>query len=154
MLHRLEDPACQTPRWFPLWDTHPCVERFCQGWDGFHRIVSRKSSHQIPEFLLHISTKVFKQIRCLLTPSRDFPGGPSGKEPACQCSWASLVAQLVKNPPAVQETWVRSLGWEGPLEKEMATHSSIPAWRIPRTEEPGGLQPMGLQKSRAEHNPK
>ena len=48
-----------------------------------------------------------------------------------QYSWASLVAQLVKNPPAVQETWVRSLGWEDPLEKRKATHSSILAWRIP-----------------------
>ena len=48
-----------------------------------------------------------------------------------QYFWASLVAQLVKNPPAMQETWVRYLGWEDPLEKEMATHSSILAWRIP-----------------------
>ena len=48
-------------------------------------------------------------------------------------SWASLVAQLVKNPPAMQETWVRTLGWEDPLEKEKATHSSILAWRIPWT---------------------
>ena len=45
--------------------------------------------------------------------------------------WASLVAQLIKNPPAMQETWVQSLGWEDPLEKETATHSSILAWRIP-----------------------
>ena len=56
---------------------------------------------------------------------------------------ASLVAQTVKNLPAVQETWVQSLGQEDPLEREMATHSSILAWRIPWTEEPGGLQPMG-----------
>ena len=85
-----------------------------------------------------------------------FPGGSDGKESACnagdpglipgsgrspgegigyplQCSWASLVAQLIKNPPAVQETWVRSLGWEDPLEKGKATHSSILAWRIPWT---------------------
>ena len=48
-----------------------------------------------------------------------------------QCSWASLVAQLVNNPPAMWEIWVRSLGWEDPLEKGKATHSSIPAWRIP-----------------------
>ena len=61
-------------------------------------------------------------------------------------SWASLVAQLVKNPPAMQETWVRSLGWEDPLEKRMATHSSVLAWRIPQKEEPGGLQPMGFQR--------
>ena len=59
---------------------------------------------------------------------------------------ASLVAQTVKNPPTVQETWVRSLGWEDLLEKGMATHSSIIAWEIPWTEEPGGLQSMGLQR--------
>ena len=52
---------------------------------------------------------------------------------------ASLVTQLVKNPPAMPETWVRSLGGEDPLEKGAATHSSILDWRIPRTEEPGGL---------------
>ena len=56
------------------------------------------------------------------------------------CRWASLVAQLVKHLPATQETWVRSLGQEDPLEKEMETHSSILAWRIPWTEEPGRLQ--------------
>ena len=55
--------------------------------------------------------------------------------------WASLVAQLVKNSPAMQETWVRSLGREDPLEKKMATHSSILAWEIPWTEEPGGPRP-------------
>ena len=59
-----------------------------------------------------------------------------------------LVAQMVKNLPAVQETWVWSLGWEDPLEKEMATHSSILAWRTPWTEEPGGLQTVGLQRVR------
>ena len=57
--------------------------------------------------------------------------------------WASLVAQTVKNLPAMQETWVRSLDWEDPLEEEMATHSSIFAWEIPRTEKPGRLQSMG-----------
>ena len=62
-------------------------------------------------------------------------------------STASLVAQSVKSLPAVQETWVRFLGWEDPLQKEMATHSSILAWRIPWTEEPGGLQSIGLQES-------
>ena len=85
-----------------------------------------------------------------------FPSGSDGKESACnagdlgsipglerspgegngyplQYSWASLVAQLVKNLPAMQEIWVRSLGWEDPLEKGMAIHSSILAWRIPWT---------------------
>ena len=58
----------------------------------------------------------------------------------------SLVAQLVKNLPAMQETWVPSLGWEDPLEKGMAAHSRILAWRISWTEEPGGLQSMGGKK--------
>ena len=53
---------------------------------------------------------------------------------------------MIKDPPAMREAWVRFLGWEDPLEKGMATHSSILAWRIPRTEEPGGLQSMGLQR--------
>ena len=61
-------------------------------------------------------------------------------------SWASLVAQLVKNPPAMRETWVRSLGQKDPLEEGVATHSSILAWRIPWTEESGGLQSMGSQR--------
>ena len=83
-----------------------------------------------------------------------FPGSSDGKESSCnagepglvpglgrslgegigyplQYSWASLVSQMVNNPPAMWETWVRSLGWEDPLEEGMATHSSIPAWRIP-----------------------
>ena len=58
---------------------------------------------------------------------------------------ASLVAHTLKSLPAMKETQVRSLGQEDPLEKEMATHSSILAWRIPWTEEPGGLQSRGLQ---------
>ena len=71
----------------------------------------------------------------------------------CQClsvitkyPRASLVAQMVKNPPAMQETQVQSLGEKDPLEKGMATHSSILAWRIVWTEKPGGLQPMELQR--------
>ena len=61
-------------------------------------------------------------------------------------SWASLVAHMVKNLPTMWETWVRSLGWEDPLEKEMATHSSILAWKIPWTEELGGLLCIGSQR--------
>ena len=100
-----------------------------------------------------------------------FPDSSVGKESACnagdpgsipgsgrstgegigyplQYSWASLVAQLVKNPPAMWETWVRSLGWEDPLEKGKATHSSVLAWRIPWTEEPGRLHAVhGVTKS-------
>ena len=99
----------------------------------------------------------------------DFPGSSVGKESTCNVgdsssiprlgrsvreglsfplkySWASLVVQMVKNPPAMQETWVLSLSWEDPLEKGMATRSSILAWRIPWTEEPGRLQSMGSQR--------
>ena len=60
------------------------------------------------------------------------------------------MAQTVKNPPAVRETWIQSLGWEDSLEEGMATHTSILAWKIPRTEEPGGLQSTGSQ--RVEHD--
>ena len=59
--------------------------------------------------------------------------------------WASLVAQMVQNLPAMQGTWVQSLGWEDALEKAMATHSSTLAWRIPWREEPGRLQSIGSQ---------
>ena len=58
---------------------------------------------------------------------------------------ASLVAQMVKNLPSMQETWVQSLGWENPLKKGVATHSSMLVWKIPCTEEPGGPRSMGSQ---------
>ena len=61
-------------------------------------------------------------------------------------SLSSLMAQMVKHLPAMWETWVQSLGWEDPLEKEMAMHSSMLAWKIPWTEEPGGLQSMESQR--------
>ena len=63
---------------------------------------------------------------------------------------ASLVAQMVKNLPAIRETWIPSLGWEDPLENRMAAHSRILTWEIPWTEEAGGLQSMGSQRAR--HN--
>ena len=65
-----------------------------------------------------------------------------------QYSWASLVAQTVKNLPAMWATRIQSLGQEDPLEEGMATHSSILAWKIPQTDEPGGLQSMGSQRVR------
>jgi len=80
----------------------------------------------------------------LIPGSGRFPGAEIGYP--LQYSWASLVAQLVKNLPTVQDTWVRSLGWEDPLEKGMAIHSSILAWRIPWTEEPDRLQSTGSQR--------
>ena len=60
--------------------------------------------------------------------------------------WASLVSQKVKNLPTMRETWALSLGWEDPLEKEMATHSSTLAWKIPWMEEPDRLQSIGSQR--------
>ena len=69
-----------------------------------------------------------------------------------RCKLASLVVQMVKNLSTMEETQVPSVDQEDPLEKGMVTHSSILAWRIPRTEEPGGLQSMGLQRVR--HNRK
>ena len=92
---------------------------------------------------------VSKESACNTGDPGSIPG--SGRSPGegkgypLQYSWASLVAQLVKNLPAMQETPVRSLGWEHPLEEEMETHSSILAWEIPWTVEPGGLQSMGSQ---------
>ena len=73
-----------------------------------------------------------------------FPGEGIGY--SLQYSWASLVAQTVKNLLAMWDIWVGSLGWEDALKEDIATHSSILAWRTPGTEEPGRLQPMGLQR--------
>ena len=100
-----------------------------------------------------------------------FPGSSAGKESTCnsgdsgpiselgrstgegigyplQYSWASLVAQVVKTLPAMQETWAWSLGWEDPLEKEMATHFSVLDWKVPWIEEPNGLQSSGSWRVR------
>ena len=86
----------------------------------------------------------------LIPGSGRSPGGGRGNP--LQCSWASLAAQTVKNLPEMQETWVRALDWEDPLEKGTATHCSILARRIPWTKEPGRLQSMGSQ--RVGHDPK
>ena len=79
-------------------------------------------------------SSVGKELACNAGDPGSIPGlGRSPEEGIgypLQYSWASFVAQVVKNPPAIQENWVRSLGWEDPLEKEKATHSSILAWRI------------------------
>ena len=112
----------------------------------------------IQVYILKISTALFFQVTQEHTDI--FPDSSVGNESACnagdpgsiqgrspgegrcyplQYSWASLVAQLVKNPPAMQKTWVQSLRQQDPLEEGMATHSSILAWKIPWTEEPGRL---------------
>ena len=119
-----------------------------------------------------------RQVYSLVGSLLGFPDSSVGKESTCnagdpgsipgsgrsagegigyplQYSWSSpvavAVAQLEKNLPAMWETWVRALGWEDPLEKEKATHSSILAWRIPWTEEPGGLQSMVSQRVRLDY---
>ena len=84
--------------------------------------------------------------KMVISPGLGWSPG-EGIEAPLQYSCASLVAQMVENPLAMWETWVQSLGWKDPLEKRMATHSSILAWRIPWTEEPGRLQSMGRKKS-------
>ena len=74
------------------------------------------------------------------------PHGKKKKSILCRYRLGSLVAQMVKRLPTMQETQVRSLGWEDPLEKEMATHSSTLVWKMPWTEEHGRLQSMGSQR--------
>ena len=129
-----------------------------------------KNSHESESCTLSLCDPkflVYNRVRSLLnTLSCQLPDSSVGKESACQAgdpglipwsgrspgegigyplqySWAFLVAQLVKNPPAVWEIWVRSLGWEDPLKKETAIHSSILACRIPQT-----VLFMGLQRVR------
>ena len=124
---------------------------------------------QLSSFLTNIDTRLSwlqkpnKYFPYMLGKESTFSGGDPGLIPGSgrstgegrdyplQYSWASLVAQLVRNLPAMQEIWVQSLGWEDPLEKGMATVSSILAWGIPCTEESTGrLQSMGSQ--RVEHD--
>ena len=93
--------------------------------------------------LLKLGSLARKESTCnagdpgLIPRSGRSPG--EGIDYPLQYSWASLIAQMVNNLPAMRETWVRLLAREDPLEEGMATHSSILAWRIPWTEEPGGL---------------
>ena len=91
-----------------------------------------------------------KESACNAGDPGSIPGSGSSPEEGIgyplQYFGASLVAQMGKNLSAMQETWIRPLGWEDPLEEGMATHSSILAWRIPWSEKPVGLQSMGLQR--------
>ena len=98
--------------------------------------------------MYHIILVLFGRGEYLSRKTGWFSRQESKKETGWFSRKASLVAQMVKNLPAMWETQVRCLGQEDPLEKEMVTHSSILAWRIPWTEEPGGVQSMGLQRVR------
>ena len=121
------DPAAQPSSWFS--QSHPT-----------HRLSLNLHSDNSILITSFASGTAGKEFHC---NSGSIPG--SGRSPGegigypLQYSWASLVAQMVRNLPAVHETWVQSVGWEDPLEKGMATHSSILAWKIPWTEGPGGL---------------
>ena len=143
--------------WDPTASTMSCQ---CHGRDG-----KQRSPHPAPKFLLVSIPKGLpcssngKESACDTGDQGSIPelgrssGKGNGNPLQYSCRENSMdrdfpVAQTVKNLPAVQETKVRSLGQEDPLEKGMATHSSILAWRMPKTEEPGGLQSMGLQKVR------
>ena len=101
-------------------------------------------SHEIKRCLLLEKESYDKPRQCIKKQRHHFANkGLYGQ--SYGSSIVGLVVLMVKNLPAMKETWVRSLVWEDPLEKGMATHSSILAWRMPWTEEPGGLQSMGLQ---------
>ena len=146
---------------------------------GYHTVLPSKGSCSCHTESQTLTAGICSKVRFYLQGANcqqcvlSFPDGSIGKESAChagdlgsipglrrspaegigyplQYSWASLVAQTLKNPPAMQETWVRSLGWEDLLEQGMATHSSILAWRIPWTEETGRVQSMELQRVRHE----
>ena len=97
---------------------------------------------ELPPYLVWSCKSENPEFACplILLLGHEFEQTPGDTE------WASLVVQMVKNLPAMQETWVPSLGQEDPLEKKMATHSSILAWEIPWTEKPGGLESTGSQR--------
>ena len=105
-----------------------------EGWQGDDEIVSVTALCELKGFP---DSSVGKESACSAGDPGSVPvSGKSAGEGIgypLQYSWASPVAQLVKNPPAMRETWVQSLGWEDPLERGRATHSSILAWRIPGT---------------------
>ena len=105
-----------------------------------HRSKKKKKKHQTKK-QNNNNTKCVTHVTHFCSPHQNFNASPDigvKIEAPHHGLWASLVAQKVKNLPAIWDTWVRSLGWEDPLEKGMTTHSSTLAWRIPWTEEPGG----------------
>ena len=139
----------------------------CAFWSFVYLLLRNICSILLPIFLIDLCLWVKSSVWIL----GDFPGSLAGEESACnardpssipesgrypgegigyslQYSWASLVAQLVKNPPAMWETWVQSLGWEDPLEEGVATHSSIFGWRSPMDRGAWQAPVHGIAKSR------
>ena len=111
---------------------HPCSTIFILKGLVFGGLTFLNCSEGFSESSAAIHLQCRRALHPGLTPGWGRSAGEGVGYPL-QHSWASLVAQLVKNPPAIQETWVQSLGWEDSLEKGMATHSSILAWRFPWT---------------------
>ena len=109
--------------------------------------VPHKDKYRVTHSMGFLDSSIDKESTCKAVDPSSIPGlGRSAGERIgypLQYSWASLVAQLVKNPPAMWETWVLSLSWEDPLEKGKATHFSILAWRIPWTAQSMGSQRVG-----------
>ena len=144
--------------------TLSCIEyeiKMIFKWEGIRNYFTRrsKSFYTFFSFLLEVYQfyqgfpygSVGKESTCNAGDPSSIPG--SGRSPGegigypLQYTWASLVAQLVKNPPAVRETWVQSLGWEDLLEKGMATHSSTHAWKIPYQLPLAGYSPWCRKES-------
>ena len=113
------------------------------------KMLCSHNEHWVTYLVMLVSTFWIPQLLSgipQLTGSQSVVLRSAATAPPGDLIWASLVAQMVEKPPAMQETWVWSLGQDDPLEKEMATHSSILAWRIPQTEETGGLWSTGSQR--------
>ena len=109
--------------------------RWLEGWGGAHSSISSHTQRPV--------SSIRWSPRCLTALHTGVPFLEFLTLPGVLC----LLAQTIKSLPVMQEAQARSLGQDDPLQKQMATHSSIPAWRIPRTEEPGRLQPMGVTES-------
>ena len=138
------------------------LEKFSEAFSTFPKGTIIIILHKSPSWVdlswwwvFSVQEEIMRAHLCWALSCRTLPTGPwtHGRpahyfETKFGLDWASLMAQMVKNLPAMQETWVWTLGWEDSLEKGMATHTSILAWRIPWTEEPGRLQPMGSQTDR------
>ena len=110
-----------------------------------HTVIGEKDKGQLEKLLAYENPS--QESQKAIAPIRE-TGTLIDYLNACYNLGASLMAQRLKRLPAMRKMWVRFLGWEDPLEKEMATHSSILAWRTPWTEEPGGLQSTGSQRVR------
>ena len=137
------------PRWAPVtpWVSHTYTSELSDGWplpmwhlppQSPRRVQSTWYLYVMGQFIQNVFNK----------PMNLFPHSNHRVHSSLYIEWDFPVAQIVQHLPAMQETLVLSLGWEEPLEKGMATYSSILGWRIPWTEEPDGLQSMGLQRVR------